>query len=143
VGAGVEASGASHASADDWLLPPAFHPSCCSSLRFHILSFCDGGARVALGECLPCRVTSCFSGRPSAKSGTPGYSPKTQNEPEKCFIINESTQKRTRERTRTNPGGQGPRSRKSFKVRKAFFGKLKTNPKRTRAAIQAGLVRFN
>jgi hypothetical protein len=73
----------------------------------------------------------------------PGYSPKTQNEPEKCFIINESTQKRTRERTRTNPGGQGPRSRKSFKVRKAFFGKLKTNPKRTRAAIQAGLVRFN
>jgi hypothetical protein len=44
--------------------------------------------------------------RAKAVSGNPRpppYSPKTQNEPEKLFRINKSDQKRTRERTRTNP----------------------------------------
>jgi hypothetical protein len=96
----VEVSGTSHASASDWLLPSAVRtsPSCSSSLSLHLLSLRDEGVREAAREPvhLTSEVTSCFSGsRP--KSGTPpGYSPKYKNEPEKCFRISKSAQKRTR-----------------------------------------------
>jgi hypothetical protein len=139
---GVEASGASHASTKDSLPPLAFRlPPSCSSFSFHLLSFRGEGSSEATREAvyLTRGVRLCLLGGEGAKSGTPPprYSPKYQNEPEKYFRISKNAQKRTRERTRTNPSEPWSESPKSFRIDKASRVGDKGNGKRTRNEPEA------
>jgi hypothetical protein len=69
--------------------------------------------------------------RDSIGTPPPRYSPKIKNEPEKCFRINKSAQKRTRERTRTNPSRQSAAKAKAFRISDAFRRGFRQNAKRT------------
>jgi hypothetical protein len=131
---GLEASGDNHASASNRLPPPALRLSlpCSSPVLTYRLAVAKVSAKLRRRlHSLRAGSHRAFRFGEGRKSGTPRYSPKTQNEPEKYFrISNNSQNEPENEPERTRASDEANRRSPSESTKRLRWAREQT--KRTR-----------